>query len=112
MAGLLFFALKICAVAVLICGLISAIIAKFWVWIRPTIERQKVAYFSARILPCSIALIALIAFAIDAFNPDPVSGPQVQGGLIIVMVVLGLVVLGIPVGYASARIALALSKPK
>jgi hypothetical protein len=112
MAGLLFFAFKICAAAVLICGLISAIIAKFWVWLRPTIERQKVAFFSACILPCSVALIALVAFALVAFDPDPVSGPQVQGGLIIVMVVLGLVVLGIPVGYASARIALALSKPK
>jgi hypothetical protein len=112
MAGLLFFAFKICAAAVLICGLISAIIAKFWVWLRPTIERQKVAFFSARILPCSIALIALIAFAIVSFNPDPVSGPQASGGLIIKIVVLGLVFLGIPVGDASARIALALSKPK
>jgi hypothetical protein len=109
MAGFLFVAFKICAAAVLICGLISAIIAKFWVWLRPTIERQKVAFFSACIVPCPIALIA---FAIDSFNPDPVSGPQAVGGLIIVIVVLGLVVLGIPFGYASARIALALSKPK
>jgi hypothetical protein len=112
MAGLLFVAFKICAAAVLICGLISAIIAKFWVWLRPTIDRQKVAFFSARILPCSIALIALIACAIDSFNPAPVSGPQAVGGLIIKIVVLGLVFLGIPVGDASARIALALSKPK
>ena len=112
MDELSFFAVKICLIAVLICAIFSAIIAKLLVWRVPTLEHQKVAFLASIILPGLIAVAIFFGLIMDSFNPEPITGPQAQGGLIVGIVFFGLVLVGIPVGYISARQTLALSTRK
>lgn len=112
MGDLLIFAVIICLVAIIICAAFSAIIAKLLIWRLPNIDPQKVARLAATMLPSLIAIVTVFAFVLDSFNPDPITGPQAQGGLIIALVVFGLVLVGVPVGYASARKVVELSEGK
>ena len=112
MGGLFSSAIIPIIVATLVCSIVAAGAARLLLWIRPAADHQRLAFQAATFLPGLMFLLVIFGFGLDSFNPEPVSGPAAQGGLIIVIVLFGIVLIGVPVGYLSARVTLKFSARK
>lgn len=103
MGGLFLFAFGLLLGALVLAVGVSAIIIVMLHWKWPNMDEKKAIGIAARFIPIAVVILMAMVTILEYFSSEPVSSSEVQGGMILAIIGVGLVLYGYLVGLVSAR---------